>query len=89
MQTISCAQNLEVMRARSFNHFGPGQKENFVTPALTKRMLQASANGKAGHLSGKSCGWLEISIRRSKDVVRAIDWTDKGEWRRCLQRMLR
>ena len=33
------SQDLQIMCARSFNHFGPGQKENFVAAALTKRML--------------------------------------------------
>ena len=63
------AQNLEVMRARSFNHFGPGQKENFVTPALTKRMLQASANGKLEISVGNLAAVRDFTDVR--DVVRA------------------
>jgi GDP-4-dehydro-6-deoxy-D-mannose reductase len=36
---------LPVMVARSFNHVGPGQSENFVVSALAKRVIEARANG--------------------------------------------
>ncbi|GIR35709.1 MAG: hypothetical protein CM15mP49_10940 [Actinomycetota bacterium] len=46
--------NFEIMRARSFNHFGPGQKENFVAVALAKRMLLGSNSDSRRLLSGIS-----------------------------------
>ncbi len=63
------SQDLQIMRARSFNHFGPGQKENFVAAALTKRMLLAQ------HLdqSEITVGNLETirDFTDVRDVVRA------------------
>ena len=57
------------MRARSFNHFGPGQKENFVAAALTKRMLLAQHLGQ----SEITVGNLETirDFTDVRDVVRA------------------
>ena len=61
--------SLEVVIARSFNHFGPGQSENFVTTALAKRMLLADASGSTEITVGN------LSTRRDftdvRDVVRA------------------
>jgi len=63
------SKDLQIMLARSFNHFGPGQKENFVAAALTKRMLLAQ------HLdqSKITVGNLETirDFTDVRDVVRA------------------
>ena len=63
------SQDLQIMRARSFNHFGPRQKENFVAAALTKRMLLAQDLGQ----SEITVGNLETvrDFTDVRDVVRA------------------
>jgi GDP-4-dehydro-6-deoxy-D-mannose reductase len=38
------SHNLQVMRARPFNHFGPGQNERFVAPAFALQIAQIEAN---------------------------------------------
>jgi GDP-4-dehydro-6-deoxy-D-mannose reductase len=63
------SQNFEIMRARSFNHFGPGQKENFVAAALTKRMLQAKQRGESEITVGNLKTIRDFTDVR--DVVRA------------------
>ena len=63
------SRGLEVMCARSFNHFGPGQNINFVTSALALRILQAKKDGR------KSIPVGRLDTRRDftdvSDVVRA------------------
>ena len=63
------SQDLQIMCARSFNHFGPGQKENFVAAALTKRMLLAQRLDQ----SEITVGNLETirDFTDVRDVVRA------------------
>ncbi len=60
---------MEVMRARSFNHFGPGQSENFVASALALRILRAKKSGEKTIPVGR------LDTRRDftdvRDVVRA------------------
>ena len=63
------SRGLEVMCARSFNHFGPGQNINFVTSALALRILQAKKDSR------KSIPVGRLDTRRDftdvRDVVRA------------------
>ena len=63
------AHGLPVVRARPFNHIGPGQSENFVVPALAQRMAAAISAGE------KSIRVGNLSARRDltdvRDVVRA------------------
>ncbi len=70
---ILCKQmgspNFEIMRARSFNHFGPGQKENFVAVALAKRMLLAEQLGQSEITVGNLKTIRDFTDVR--DVVRA------------------
>ena len=70
---ILCRQmdspNFEIMRARSFNHFGPGQKENFVAVALAKRMLLAEQLGQSEITVGNLKTIRDFTDVR--DVVRA------------------
>ncbi len=70
---ILCKQmgspNFEIMRARSFNHFGPGQKENFVAVALAKRMLIAEQLGQSEITVGNLKTIRDFTDVR--DVVRA------------------
>ncbi|HLI54343.1 MAG TPA: GDP-mannose 4,6-dehydratase [Acidimicrobiales bacterium] len=60
---------LEVVRARPFNHTGPGQSSTFVVPALAEQVARAASTG-ADHLS---VGNLEVrrDITDVRDVVRA------------------
>ena len=69
---------LGVIRARAFNHLGPGQSERFVAAALGGRMVRAKAAGAHEITVGN------LDARRDftdvRDVVRAY-WSllDRGE----------
>jgi|TARA_B100001094_G_scaffold194835_1_gene188709 GDP-4-dehydro-6-deoxy-D-mannose reductase len=63
------SQGLEIMRARAFNHFGPGQRENFVAAALAKRMILAEQNGEPEIIVGNLEAIRDFTDVR--DVVRA------------------
>ncbi len=69
ISTYEASRGLEVMCARSFNHFGPGQNINFVTSALALRILQAKKDGRKTIPVGR------LDTRRDftdvRDVVRA------------------
>ncbi len=58
-----------VVRARPFNHTGPGQAPDFVVPALARQIVEAAAAGAPRLLVGN------VSVRRDltdvRDVVRA------------------
>jgi GDP-4-dehydro-6-deoxy-D-mannose reductase len=60
---------LEVVRARPFNHTGPGQRPDFVVPALAQQVAEAAAAGKAQLDTGNLDARRDISDVR--DVVRA------------------
>jgi GDP-4-dehydro-6-deoxy-D-mannose reductase len=62
-------RGLEVVRARAFNHTGPGQPVGFVVPDLATQVLQAAR----GQLERIVTGNLEVSrdIIDVRDVVRA------------------
>lgn len=62
-------QGLGVVRARAFNHLGPGQSEAFVAPAIAARLVRARRDG-VGHIS---VGNLEArrDFTDVRDVVRA------------------
>ncbi len=57
------------MRARPFNHTGPGQRPDFVVPALAKQVAEAAASGsrvlETGNLEARR------DITDVRDVVRA------------------
>jgi GDP-4-dehydro-6-deoxy-D-mannose reductase len=55
-------RGIEVIRARPFNHVGPGQSPNFVIAALAKRLVEAESSGA-----------LEVSVG---DLSPARDFTD-------------
>ena len=50
-------RGLEVVRARPFNHTGPGQGPGFVVPALARQVVEASLTGatvlKTGNLTAR------------------------------------
>lgn len=62
-------RGLRVVRARPFNHVGPGQAETFVVSALARRMIEAELSGsgvvKVGNLAA-SRDFTDV-----RDVVRA------------------
>jgi GDP-4-dehydro-6-deoxy-D-mannose reductase len=62
-------RGLEVVRARAFNHTGPGQRRGFVVPDLASQVAVAAR----GELDRIATGNLEVSrdITDVRDVVRA------------------
>jgi GDP-4-dehydro-6-deoxy-D-mannose reductase len=62
-------RGLEVVRARAFNHTGPGQPQGFVVPDLAAQVARAGR----GELGRITTGNLEVSrdITDVRDVVRA------------------
>lgn len=62
-------KRLEVVRARAFNHTGPGQPEGFVVPDLARQVARAARGEQDAVLTG------DISVSRDitdvRDVVRA------------------
>jgi GDP-4-dehydro-6-deoxy-D-mannose reductase len=60
---------LEVIRARPFNHTGPGQRSQFVIPALARQIAEVGGHGAATLETGN------LQVRRDvcdvRDVVRA------------------
>jgi GDP-4-dehydro-6-deoxy-D-mannose reductase len=62
-------QGLEVVRARPFNHTGPGQRLDFVVPALARQVAAAVSGGtrvlETGNLDARR------DITDVRDVVRA------------------
>lgn len=71
-------QGLQVVRARPFNHTGPGQAEGFVVPDLALQVARA-AKGEIGRIA---TGNIEVrrDITDVRDVVRAYrELLVKGE----------
>jgi GDP-4-dehydro-6-deoxy-D-mannose reductase len=70
-------KGLEVVRARPFNHTGPGQRPDFVVPALARQVAAAAASGsrvlETGNLEARR------DITDVRDVVRAYrDLLEQG-----------
>ena len=71
------SHNLPIMRARPFNHIGPGQNERFVAPAFARQIAsieesQAEAVIYVGNLESKR------DFTDVRDIVRAYQ-TDCGK----------
>jgi GDP-4-dehydro-6-deoxy-D-mannose reductase len=60
---------LPVVRARPFNHIGPGQPPDFVVPALARRIVQASLQGESVLRTGNL--WPKRDFTDVLDVVKA------------------
>ncbi len=73
------SHQLPIMRARPFNHFGPGQNERFVAPAFATQIAQIEAGHKepvihVGNLEAKR------DFTDVRDIVRAYTKIiEKGE----------
>lgn len=61
-------RRLEVVRARPFNHVGPGQDESFVVSALARRVAEAERSGAEVRVGNLSAARDFTDVR---DVVRA------------------
>jgi GDP-4-dehydro-6-deoxy-D-mannose reductase len=70
-------RGLEVVRARPFNHTGPGQRPDFVVPALARQIAAAVTSGAKALEAGN------LAVRRDitdvRDVARAYrDLVERG-----------
>lgn len=63
------AHGLPVVRARPFNHVGPGQGPGFVVPALAQRIVEAGRSGQTAVGVGNLSAQRDLTDVR--DVVRA------------------
>ncbi len=62
-------RGVQVVRARPFNHTGPGQRPDFVVPALARQVAEAVAAGTGAISVGNLAARRDITDVR--DVVRA------------------
>jgi GDP-4-dehydro-6-deoxy-D-mannose reductase len=70
-------EGLEVVRARPFNHTGPGQRPDFVVPALARQVAAAAASGSRVLETGNLDARRDLTDVR--DVVRAYrDLLERG-----------
>jgi GDP-4-dehydro-6-deoxy-D-mannose reductase len=60
---------LEIVRARPFNHTGPGQRPDFVVPALAQQVAEVGATGAQVLRTGNLAARRDLTDVR--DVVRA------------------
>ena len=63
--------SMDIIMTRSFNHIGPGQKEQFAISSFAKQLVQLAKDGS----TGKSISTGDLSVTRDlvdvRDVVKA------------------
>ena len=57
------------MTTRSFNHIGPGQKEQFVIPSFVSQLVRIAESGKSGEIT---TGNIDL-VRDFSDVRDVVD----------------
>lgn len=60
---------LQIMTTRSFNHIGPGQKEQFVIPSFVSQLVRIAESGKSGEIT---TGNIDL-VRDFSDVRDVVD----------------
>jgi GDP-4-dehydro-6-deoxy-D-mannose reductase len=65
------AQDLRVVRARAFNHAGPGQSDEYVVGTLTRQVAEAEARGDSEALLRTGNPDSKRDFTDVRDVVRA------------------
>ena len=65
------AQDLRVVRARAFNHAGPGQSDEYVVGTLTRQVAEAEARGDGEALLRTGNPDSKRDFTDVRDVVRA------------------
>ncbi len=72
-ENLSClyreSYGLQIMTTRSFNHIGPGQKEQFVIPSFVSQLVRIAESGKSGEIKA---GNIDL-IRDFSDVRDVVD----------------
>lgn len=61
--------DLQIMMTRSFNHIGPGQKEQFAIPSFVLQLVRIARSGKSGTIT---TGNVEL-VRDFSDVRDIVD----------------
>lgn len=62
---------LDIVMTRSFNHIGPGQRDQFVLPAFVKQVVQAQRAGKGSFVLRAGNTQVVRDFLDVRDVVRA------------------
>ncbi len=81
-------RGLRVVRARAFNHVGPGQLDDFVVSALARRMVEAELHN-GGDVQGRQPRRLQGLHRRARRGAGLPAPCDQRRCRRGIQRVLR
>jgi GDP-4-dehydro-6-deoxy-D-mannose reductase len=64
------SHDLPIMRARPFNHIGPGQKDNFVAPSFGTQIAKIEESGRPGVIKVGDLS-AERDFTDVRDIVRA------------------
>jgi GDP-4-dehydro-6-deoxy-D-mannose reductase len=64
------SHDLPIMRARPFNHIGPGQKESFVAPSFGTQIAKIEQSGRPGVIKVGDLS-AERDFTDVRDIVRA------------------
>ena len=70
-QVYAEGYGLDIVMTRSFNHIGPGQREQFVIPSFVKQVVEAQRAGKAALVLKAGNTKVVRDFLDVRDVVRA------------------